>query len=350
MVDKEKVLFSVLIPIYNEETFLSDCIESILGQDELDYEVILVDDGSFDRSPEICDSYAKNVSNIKVIHKNNEGLFLARKTGIENAKGEYLLFLDSDDAFRSDTLRLLKQCIDSTRSDIILFNASIYHDYKVPLLEIPFYDKQVFENDQKVELYKTLCSSHKLNNLCFKCVKRDIVDLNIYNCSTGISYGEDLFQSISFFDAAKKITYLNHNLYYYRQRENSMTHMYSSKQLESIFAVFAKLVDYAEKWGKEKEFDFVSFTNKYAGQECYSITKNIIGAISDYRTKEENLYQWYSSEFYQKYNKYAYSELQGKRIVLYWLMRCRLKPINYIVHKLFSFKSSERWQRFYKKN
>lgn len=342
MADKEEVFFSVLIPIYNEETFLGDCVESVLRQDFLDYEIVLVDDGSSDKSPIICDSYAANNLNIRVVHKKNEGLFLARKTGIENAKGKYLLFLDSDDTFRNDALRLLKQCIDSTESDLVLFNASVCSDYKEPLLNIGVSHGELFEAEKKVELYKMICSSHQLNNLCFKCVKRSIVDLNIYDCSANISYGEDLFQSISLFDVASKITYVDYNLYYYRQRGNSMTHLYSSMQLESIFAVFKKLVYYSNKWSKETGIDLVSLTDRYAGQECYSITKNIIGAICDYKTKESNLYQWYTSEFYQKYNKCAYYELRGKRTVLYRLMKCRCKPINYIIHKLFLLRAKNK--------
>lgn len=341
---KEEMLFSILIPVYNEETFLENCIESVLKQDLLDYEIILVDDGSSDRSPEICDFYSRNNLNIQVIHKENEGLFLARKTGIENAKGQYLLFLDSDDTFRNDTLRLLKQCIDSTESDLILFNASVHSNYKESLLNIDIPDGEVFETERKIELYKILCSSHQLNNLCFKCVKRSIVDLNIYNCSVNISYGEDLFQSISLLDAAQKITYIDYNLYYYRQRENSMTHLYSSKQLESIFAVFEKLVHYSRKWSKETGADLVPLTDRYAGQECYSIAKNIIGAVSDYKSKEKNLHQWYSSDFSKKYRKYAYSELRGKRAVLYQLMNLNCKPVNFIIHTLFSLKAKITWK------
>ena len=139
MVNRSKVLFSILIPVYNTEDYLEACIESVLNQDFQDYEIVLVDDGSLDRSPEICDCYAKNYYNIRVIHKKNEGLFLARKTGVENASGQYLLFLDSDDMFRDDALQLLKKCIDTNGSDLILFNASIlvfgkiFSIYFVPL-------------------------------------------------------------------------------------------------------------------------------------------------------------------------------------------------------------------------
>lgn len=89
--------FSVVVPIYNVEKYLNQCVDSILSQSYTDFELILVDDGSTDSSPEICDAYAERDDRIKVVHKKNGGLSDARNTGIKIAQGEYLLFLDSDD-------------------------------------------------------------------------------------------------------------------------------------------------------------------------------------------------------------------------------------------------------------
>ena len=88
---------SILVPIYNVEKYLPRCIESVLSQDFRDYELILVDDGSPDQCPQICDEYAKKDSRIKVVHKQNGGLVSARLAGFMEARGEYLVFLDSDD-------------------------------------------------------------------------------------------------------------------------------------------------------------------------------------------------------------------------------------------------------------
>ena len=88
---------SILVPIYNVEKYLSRCIESVLSQDFRDYELILVDDGSPDRCPQICDEYAKKDSRIKVVHKKNGGLVSARLAGFKEARGEYVMHVDSDD-------------------------------------------------------------------------------------------------------------------------------------------------------------------------------------------------------------------------------------------------------------
>lgn len=109
---KEQI--SVIIPIYNVEKYLSDCVESVLKQTYTDLEIILVDDGSQDASGQICDDYAKQDSRVQVIHKKNGGLSSARNAGIDQATGQYFFFLDSDDWIAENALELLYKEIKST--------------------------------------------------------------------------------------------------------------------------------------------------------------------------------------------------------------------------------------------
>ncbi len=90
-------LFSIIIPVYNVEKYLNKCVDSVLNQTFTDFEVILVDDGSPDNCPAICDSYAEKDKRVRVIHKQNGGLICARKSGLEAARGDYIGFVDSDD-------------------------------------------------------------------------------------------------------------------------------------------------------------------------------------------------------------------------------------------------------------
>ena len=96
--------FSVVVPIYNVEKYLNKCVESILNQTYKDFELILVDDGSPDHCPEICDEYAERDARVRVIHKENEGLVAARNTGIKEAKGEYICYVDGDDWIANNLL------------------------------------------------------------------------------------------------------------------------------------------------------------------------------------------------------------------------------------------------------
>ena len=114
-------LFSIIVPVYKAEKYISECVDSVLAQTFEDFELILADDGSPDRCPEICDEYAKKDSRIKVIHKNNGGASSARNSGIDAACGEYIIFLDSDDYWEGNyTLqRLAEKSKDGY--DIIMF-------------------------------------------------------------------------------------------------------------------------------------------------------------------------------------------------------------------------------------
>jgi len=112
---------SVIVPVYKTEKYLKDCVESILSQNYTDYEIILVDDGSLDEAPSICDEYCRNYQNIKVVHKKNGGLSSARNIGIENAVGKYLIFVDSDDTVEPDLLESVVPVAERAGSDVVIF-------------------------------------------------------------------------------------------------------------------------------------------------------------------------------------------------------------------------------------
>lgn len=120
---------SIIVPIYNVEKYLLRCIESVLSQDYTDFELILVDDGSPDRCPQICDEYAKRDSRIKVIHKKNGGLVSARQAGFLLAKGKYILHLDSDDWLMPHAITTLYNYAEQGDYDIVRgCNRRVYDD------------------------------------------------------------------------------------------------------------------------------------------------------------------------------------------------------------------------------
>ena len=115
------MFFSVIVPVYKVEEYLADCIESVLNQTFSDFELILVDDGSPDHCPAICDAYAEKDSRVQVIHKTNGGLASARRAGIRVASGEYVYNLDSDDRIEPDVLEAAHRIICDTGTDIVSF-------------------------------------------------------------------------------------------------------------------------------------------------------------------------------------------------------------------------------------
>ena len=157
------MLFSVIVPIYNVEKYLVKCLDSILAQTYHDYELILVDDGSTDNCPSICDAYAAKDNRIQVIHKPNGGLVSARNTGLFAAKGDYILYFDGDDWTNPDLLQFVHDRLEESpvKLDIVLFAANdIYEDHTGETInDLPegYYDKKRMEK----EIYPYLLSDRR---------------------------------------------------------------------------------------------------------------------------------------------------------------------------------------------
>ena len=116
---KENIKISVIIPIYNCQKYLSECLQSLSNQSISDFETILVDDGSSDSSLEICETYSLNKDKVKVIHTDNNGVSIARNIGLKNAKGELVIFIDADDVLEYNYLEILSQTIENNDVDLV---------------------------------------------------------------------------------------------------------------------------------------------------------------------------------------------------------------------------------------
>lgn len=120
-INMQKIKFSVLIPVYNVENFITECIDSLLNQTYQNFEVILIDDGSTDSSGNICNEYVKKDKRIKVYHQTNQGLIMARRNSIAKASGDFCLFLDSDDYWDYDLLETINQIICEYDCDLVIY-------------------------------------------------------------------------------------------------------------------------------------------------------------------------------------------------------------------------------------
>ena len=116
---EEVVRVSVIVPIYNMESYIQQCLDSLIAQTYQDFELIIVDDGSTDQSGEICERYQSKFQNVNIIHKKNEGLIIARIEGLRKAKGKYIAFVDADDWIDADFLELLVTKIEENQADMV---------------------------------------------------------------------------------------------------------------------------------------------------------------------------------------------------------------------------------------
>ena len=163
------MFFSVIVPVYKVEKYLENCINSALNQTFEDFELILVDDGSPDGCPEICESFKEKDNRVKVIHKPNGGLASARRAGIKIAEGDYILNLDSDDMIEKDTLECAYKIIKDTGSDIVSFsyrwvkNGQTFNVTNDGINE-GFYDKEGI----KTHIYPRLLMDKNMNHISYQ--------------------------------------------------------------------------------------------------------------------------------------------------------------------------------------
>lgn len=225
--------FSVIVPVYNVEKYLHKCVDSILDQNFKDFELILVDDGSTDNSPQICDEYEKKDDRVKVIHKENGGASSARNVGITEAKGDYLLFIDSDDYWHTNlTLDKILKLIDKYQADIVQFGASelFQMDNVLHLGKQRNLDK--FNGLNTKEIISDLVSIEQLSiSASTMSISRKFVVNNNLFFKEGIKT-EDLEWAIRLFSCLPKWCFSNEHLYIYRmQREGSVTATVDYKHL-----------------------------------------------------------------------------------------------------------------------
>lgn len=210
--------FSILIPVYNVEKYLKQCIDSVLAQDFEDFEIILVNDGSTDNSAKLCAEYASKDNRIVYFDKNNEGLLLTRRFAIKRARGEYCLFLDSDDYWEPHVLARLNGIINETKVDLITYRFHRIRDNGTLLYDdIAVFENETLFTESNKELFlKEFVSSSRLNLMWIKCVKRSIIDIDADYSRFKDRKGEDLLQSIAILRNAKTIYYINDPLVFYR--------------------------------------------------------------------------------------------------------------------------------------
>jgi len=224
-------LISIIVPVFNVEPYLIKCIDSILDQTYKDFELILVDDGSPDKSGEICDVYSRKDNRIKVIHKHNGGLADARNAGLAIANGEFVGFVDSDDYVEANMYEeLLNACL--------INNAEIAVCGRYDVTQYGITKAFSFSGEKIWSSKEAIANSLILNDIdssaCDKLFKRSLFDSIRFPLG---KYNEDIFIMVKILDQANKIVHIGKSKYYYCHRANSITtENFSTKKLDAIEA------------------------------------------------------------------------------------------------------------------
>ena len=288
-----KPLLTVVIPVYNVEKYLDRCLKSILIQEWKNYDIILVDDGSTDRSPQICDDYVKAYDFISVIHKENGGLSEARNTGLSQAKGEYIYFPDSDDWLEPDTFIALAEALESQKFDIISFNREFVKGEEDVIISDPV-ETQVFNGkDAFVHMLKHSYITGFANDKIYR--KSLFVDHDILFPKG--KYYEDLGTNYKLFLSAKKVYATNQKYYHYLiDNPDSITQSWNEKKFRDMFEFY-------------KEVFYSDFVRSQLNQEELHISQlyyvngltHILASL--YKTKLHKHYSEIASEVKQELEK-----------------------------------------------
>ena len=277
--------FTIIVPIYNVEKYLVQCVESLLMQEYDDYEIILVDDGSPDKCPIICDEYASKDSRIRVIHKPNGGLSDARNVGLKVAQGRYITFIDSDDFWNNrNVLEGIRKVIDDNNNpDIVVSDFIKYYEHGNKFLYPSVISNPEYNGKDKIEVLKYLyfCQGDMKMSACQKFVKRELlIDASF---EKGL-IAEDIDWSLKIYPQAESICVYPKPYYCYRQqRKGSITNTASQRSFDSLIYIL-------DKW-KVKIQDMSIPENEkelYQGYLAYqlSICMALYGTLTKHQRKK----------------------------------------------------------------
>lgn len=300
-------IISIIIPVYNAERFLSAAIDSVLAQTYKDWELILIDDGSTDRSRIICEHYASQCENpIRVIHQSNKGVSAARNVGLDVAQGKFIAFIDADDVVTSEYLNALFLLQKETNADLV---GTWYKCVDDNLKPIEF-EREIHEEKYQNHTLHHFASKHPefFGTVWGKLMRKDLIDEYKLKFSTELCRGEDTLFICSYAAVCKEIATNNRVMYFYRKYENSSTGRTSSLWLEQSIC----LVDL-----------FLFFSNVHSIHTDYVIETSLkmrFHILGDFMTSTHSistirkyLRLLHNSESFQDYLKFH-------RPNEYWLM------------------------------
>ena len=266
------MFFSVIVPVYKVEKYLSNCIESVLNQTFSDFELILVDDGSPDNCPQICDACAAENPNVRVIHKENGGLASARRAGIKVAEGDYVFNLDSDDLIENDTLESAYKIIKETDAEIVSFSYRwVKNGQTVDITDDGLDEGLYTEREIEKHIYPRLLMDKNMQHMTYylsgKAVKRELLTPHQLGVNEKISLGEDLCCIVPCYLNAKSVYISKKTAYLYTVRDDSLSKDFNTTQIKLVEDVINEIY----KKDMTKVPDFEKQLCRYSCFMCFAI-------------------------------------------------------------------------------
>lgn len=275
-----KIFFSIIIPVYNGEKHIEKCIQKLLKQTYDKFEIIIINDGSTDKTSKIVNEYTFLDDRVKLINKENQGVSVSRNTGIKNAHGDYILFVDSDDYLDEDALSILNSLLVIQKCDLLIYGFNVlgssnrFNDTKT--LRVLSRNREV----SKEEFLKALVSTKNnvLGYIWRAAYSRDMIITNNILFPDGIKISEDYMFLLNAANSSKKIIISDKELYYYCINEESMSIKYIPSLLEDM--------NFVNKW----MYNEVVSNNEYLLMGYYCCVANTFLRFvqNSFRNKESS--------------------------------------------------------------
>lgn len=224
---------SIVLPIYNVESYLETCVQSVRNQTYQNIEIILVDDGAKDNSGKICDQLALEDSRILVVHKENGGLSSARNAGYKIATGKYLMYIDSDDVIKADVVEKCVETMQKDQSDIVIYGYEKI-DENGNVLETCTWGNKLLNHDMMVEYLYTAIIQMSFGYAWNKLYRKSVIDESQILADSKIIDREDLVYNLELLKNVDKVSYIDYVGYEYLQRSTSLLHNSNLARLKGI--------------------------------------------------------------------------------------------------------------------
>ena len=295
---------SVIVPVYKVEKYLDKCVESIIKQTYKDLEIILVDDGSPDNCPAMCDEWAKKDSRIVVIHKENGGVSSARNKGLDIATGEYVCFVDSDDHVTKDYVEILLSCLEESAADIAVAATQIIgkNQGKMGINNDTFSLDGIDEKQTEI-----IFKSGLLSGPCCKMLKKIIINDNEIRFPQNIHYGEDTIFIFTYLKFCDKIAFSPKEIYMYATENSVATKKYWPEISRYVFNRFEAFANFFEAHKIEEQIK-TRILSDLAFESFEIIAKRnfLKKSVKEYLKEYNAAYRKFSSFIIPPVNKHQY--------------------------------------------
>lgn len=300
---ENKPLISFVVPVYNVEKYLEECVNSLINQTYKNIEIILVDDGSPDNCPKICDDYAKQDNRIKVIHKSNGGVSEARLFGVQNAVGRYVVCVDADDTVTADINENLVKIITEYSPDIVCYNYNLTDENNNIIKVQPNKFDGLYTGERLEQIYHCLVKGNDGSqfppSIWSKAVKRDIILTCMQLMDNRIKIGEDMCLCATCILKSHSIYFANKPLYNYRTNPQSVTKNKKAFPWEDV----EYKAEYLKKVLPQEKYDFHGQICRCVVHSLFNVACSVVSAKADKKQAKIEIREKLSNPLYAEYIK-----------------------------------------------